>query len=183
MEQTFRELEAQGRETLGREGMAEAAMDFRRQADLRYVGQSHELTLPLTTEALGPAQLDQLLEQFHRTHDRAYGFSAPGEDVELVSVRLSAIGQIAKPALAPLAKATGEATAKEHRPVYFAESEGFSEGFVDCPVYDRYALGAGAVVQGPAIVEEIDSTTVVHPQYRVRVDEVGQMVLTAAEAR
>ena len=179
LEQTFRELEEQGRETLGREGMAEAAMDFRRQADLRYVGQSHELTLPLTTEALGPAQLAQLLEQFHRTHDRAYGFSAPEEDVELVSVRLSAIGQIAKPALAPLAKATGEATAKGRRPVYFAESA----GFVDCPVYDRYALGAGAVVQGPAIVEEIDSTTVVHPQYQVRVDEVGQMVLTATEAR
>ena len=179
LERTFRELEAQGRETLGREGMSEAAMDFRRQADLRYVGQSHELTLPLTAEALGPTQLAQLLEQFHRTHDRAYGFSAPGEDVELVSVRLSAIGQIAKPALAPLAKATGEATAKGQRPVYFAESE----GFVDCPVFDRYALGAGAVVQGPAIVEEIDSTTVVHPQYQVRVDEVGQMVLTAVEAR
>ena len=179
LEQTFRELEAQGRETLGREGMAEAAMEFRRQADLRYVGQSHELTLPLTTEALGPAQLEQLLEQFHRTHDRAYGFSAPGEDVELVSVRLSAIGQIAKPALAPLAKAAGEATAKGQRPVYFAESE----GYVDCPVYDRYALGAGAVVQGPAIVEEIDSTTVLHPHYQVRIDDFGQMVLTAAEAR
>ena len=179
LEQTFRELETQGQETLGREGMPEAAMDFRRQADLRYVGQSHELTLPLTTEALGPAQLAQLLEQFHRTHDRAYGFSAPGEDVELVSVRLSAIGQISKPALAPLAKAAGKATAKGQRPVYFAERE----GFINCPVYDRYALGAGAVVQGPAIVEEIDSTTVVHPRYQVRVDEVGQMVLTAAEAR
>ena len=179
LEQTFRELEAQGRETLGREGMAEAAMEFRRQADLRYVGQSHELTLPLTTEALGPAQLEQLLEQFHRTHDRAYGFSAPGEDVELVSVRLSAIGQIAKPALAPLAKAAKEATAKGQRPVYFAENE----GYVDCPVYDRYALGAGAMVQGPAIVEEIDSTTVVHPQYQVRIDDFGQMVLTAVEAR
>ena len=179
LEQTFRELEAQGRETLGREGMAEAAMEFRRQADLRYVGQSHELTLPLTTEALGPAQLEQLLEQFHRTHDRAYGFSAPGEDVELVSVRLAAIGQIAKPALAPLAKAAGEATAKGQRPVYFAESE----GYVDCPVYDRYALGAGAIVQGPAIIEEIDSTTVLHPHYQVRVDDVGQMVLAAAEER
>lgn len=178
LEQTFRTLEAQGRETLGREGMAEAAMEFRRQVDLRYVGQSHELTLPLAAGALGPAQLAQLLAQFHRTHERAYGFSAPEEDVELVSVRLSAIGQIAKPALAPLAKAAGEATAKGNRPVYFAERE----GFVDCPVYDRYALGAGAVVQGPAIVEEIDSTTVVHPQYQVRVDEVGQMVLTAAEA-
>ena len=64
LEQTFHELEMQGRETLGREGMAEAAMDFRRQVDLRYIGQSHELTLPLTTEALGPAQLAQLLEQF-----------------------------------------------------------------------------------------------------------------------
>lgn len=173
LEQTFCALEEQGRETLRREGMPEAAMAFRRQVDLRYVGQSHELTLPLA----GPAQLTQLLEQFHRTHDRAYGFSAPGEDVELVSVRLAAIGQIAKPALAPLAKAAEEATAKGQRPVYFAESE----GYVNCPVYDRYALGAGARVRGPAIVEEIDSTTVVHPHYQVRVDEVGQMVLTAED--
>lgn len=177
LEQTFRELEAQGREMLGREGMAEAAMDFRRQADLRYVGQSHELTLPLTSQALGAVQLEQLLEQFHHTHNRAYGFSAPGEDVELVSVRLAAIGQIAKPALAPLAKATGATTAKEQRPVYFAESE----GYVDCPVYDRYALGAGAVVRGPAIIEEVDSTTVVHPHYQVCVDDFGLMLLTAVE--
>ena len=177
--QIFADLEAKGRQTLKREGMTEATMEFQRQADLRYVGQSHELTLPLAAEALGPAQLAQLLEQFHRTHERAYGFSAPGEPVELVSLRLAAIGQIAKPALAPLAEAAGEATAKEQRPVYFAESE----GFVDCPVYNRYALGAGAIVRGPAIIEEIDSTTVVHPQYQVRVDEVGQMALTAAEAR
>ena len=118
LEQTFRELEAQGRETLGREGMAEAAMDFRRQAGSALRWQSHGADAAVGTGALGSAQLTQLLEQFHRTHDRAYGFSAPGEDIELVSVRLSAIGQIAKPALAPLAQATGEVTAKGQRPVY-----------------------------------------------------------------
>lgn len=174
LEQTFGELEARGREMLAREGMAEAAMDFRRQAELRYVGQSHELTVALEAGPLDAAQLERMLAMFHREHERAYGFSAPGEEVELVNLRLSAVGEIAKPAMAPIEKAAGEAEAKGQRPVYFAECE----GYVDCPVYDRYGLGAGAVVSGPAIVEEVDSTTTVHPGYRVAVDEFGHMVLT-----
>ena len=175
LEQIFAHLEKDGRQTLQREGMAESAMSFRRQADLRYLGQSHELTVVLGSGALDSTHLAAMLEEFHREHERAYGFSAPEEEVELVNLRLSAVGQIAKPTMAALAPAEGEATAKSTRPVYFAENE----GFVECPIYDRYALGAGAVIAGPAIVEEIDSTTTVHPGYRVQVDAFGHMVLTA----
>ena len=122
--------------------------------------------------------MQQILEQFHREHDRAYGFSAPGEEVELVNLRLAAVGEIAKPKVASIAPAEGEADAKNMRPVYFAESE----GYVECPVYNRHALGAGAVVVGPAIVEEIDSTTMIHPGYQVGVGEYGHMVLTGVVA-
>jgi N-methylhydantoinase A len=58
--------------------------------------------------------------------------------------------------------------------VYFAESD----GYVECPIYDRYRLGPGGVLEGPAIVEEIDSTTVIHPGYQAQVDKFGNLILT-----
>ena len=66
-----------------------------------------------------------------------------------------------------------QAAEKGRRPVYFAERG----GFVSCPVYDRYLLATGAVVEGPAIVEELDSTTVIHPGYRALVDRFGNLLL------
>ena len=67
---------------------------------------------------------------------------------------------------------------KARRPVYFAESG----GYVDCPIYDRYALPAGARLAGPAVVEEFDSTTVVHPGFSVRVDDVGNLIIEREDA-
>ena len=146
------------------EGLGGDAIEFLRQIDLRYVGQSYELTIPAG---------DGLLERFHAEHDRTYGFSAPGEPVEVVSLRLTSVGRIAKPPLRR-ARAGGERPQpKERRPVYFAEAG----DYVDCPIYDRYALPAGATFAGPAIVEEFDSTTVVHPGLRVRVDDVGNLII------
>ena len=110
-----------------------------------------------------------LLERFHAEHERTYGFSAPEEPVEAVSLRLTSVGTIEKPPPRPL-EAGGKAEPKEHRPVYFAESA----GYVDCPIYDRYALPAGATFAGPAVVEELDSTTVLHPGYVLLVDERRQ---------
>ncbi len=138
-------------------------MSFVRKIDLRYVGQSFELTIPAG---------DDLLERFHAEHDRTYGFSAPEEPVEVVSLRLTSVGTIAKPPPRPL-EVEGKPEPKEQRPVYFAESN----GFVDCPIYDRYALAAGATFAGPAVVEEFDSTTVVHPGFAVRVDDTGNLVI------
>jgi len=67
----------------------------------------------------------------------------------------------------------GAAEPKERRPVYFAEVG----AYVDCPIYDRYSLAAGAAFAGPAVVEEFDSTTVVHPGFSVSVDDVGNLII------
>jgi len=159
----FADLEAAGRAELEDEGLVGDAIAFVRQIDLRYVGQSYELTVPAG---------DRLLERFHVEHDRTYGFNAPEEPVEVVSLRLTSIGKIAKPAARRLE--VGECPApKERRPVYFAEAG----DYVDCPIYDRYALPAGARFDGPAIVEEFDSTTVVHPHFAVTVDDVGNLII------
>ncbi len=163
VETTFAEREEAGRLELEREGIAGDAIEFARQIDLRYVGQSYELTIPAG---------DGLLERFHAEHDRTYGFAAPAEPVEVVSLRLTSVGRIAKPPPRPL-ETGGSAEPKERRSVYFAESG----GYVDCPIYDRYALPAEAALVGPAIVEEFDSTTVVHPGYVARVDELGNLLI------
>jgi len=89
-----------------------------------------------------------------------------------VSMRLSSVGRIAKPPARALDR--GDAPGpKERRELYFAEAE----GYVDCPIYDRYALPAGARLAGPAVVEEFDSTTVIHPGFTVSVDETGNLII------
>ena len=176
LEAAFRELEGDGRCTLEREGMSANDMEFRRQVEIRYLGQSHELTLPLSAERMDRAGLDRLLTEFHCEHERIYGFSAPDEPVELVNLVLTAVGRIVKPQLARLEPTRSEigAAQKATRQVYFAEAG----GFVDCPIYDRYALGAGRILLGPAIVEEVDSTTVIHPGFEVRVDDFGNLLVS-----
>ncbi len=159
----FRELEAAGREELEREGVASDRIELVRRLDLRYVGQSFELTIPAG---------DDLAGRFHAEHERTYGFAAPGEPVELVGVRLTAVGRIDKPPPRRL-EPGGAPVEKERRGVYFAEAG----GFVDCPVFDRYLLPAGARLEGPAVVEELDSTTLVHPGFAATVDTFGNLVL------
>jgi N-methylhydantoinase A len=176
VEQVYRELERQGRATLEREGVPAAEMSFLWQVDMRYVGQSYELTLSWPNNRLDAAELAHILEEFQRAHDRAYGFSAPGEPVELVNLRLTAIGKITKPSLRELRPKEEDLRAGllETRPVYFAESG----GYVDCPVYDRYRLSTGHRLNGPAIVVELDSTTVIHPGYQAEVDKFGNLILS-----
>jgi N-methylhydantoinase A len=167
-ERTFAELESAAADELAREGVGRDAIEFQRQLDLRYVGQSFELTIPAG---------DDLATRFHDEHDRTYGFAAPGEPVECVSLRLTSVGRIAKPPLTRLEPgATPEPKAR--RPVYFAEAG----DYVDCPIHDRYALPAGARLQGPAVIEEFDSTTVVHPGFTVRVDDVGNLIIERKSA-
>jgi N-methylhydantoinase A len=159
----FAELEGAGAAEMRSEGVPDDAIEFQRRLDLRYVGQSYELTVPATGD---------LAERFHAEHDRVYGFSAESEPIECVSLRLTTVGRIAKPPPRVLA-ARESAEPKARRDAYFAESG----GYVDCPIFDRYALGAGATLAGPAIVEEFDSTTVVHPGYRLRVDNHGNLII------
>jgi N-methylhydantoinase A len=178
IEAAFAELEAAGAEELEREGVPRDRIEFVRQIDMRYVGQSYELTIPLTDGVLGGSGTRALLEGFHAEHDRVYGFSASAEPTECVSLRLTSVGTIERLPLRALERTGSEATPKGRRPVYFGEAG----GFVDCGLYDRYALPADAVVDGPAIVEELDSTVVVHPGYTLRVSDVGNLVVTRRDA-
>jgi N-methylhydantoinase A len=171
VEAVFAELELTGADELEREGLSRDAIEFTRQIDMRYVGQSYELTIPAPGR-FEAGSVTELLERFHAEHDRSYGFSAPTEPTECVSLRLTAVGRIAKPPLQPVASGSLPSP-KEHRPVYFAESG----DYVDCPIYDRYALPSGVRITGPGIVEEFDSTTVIHPAYAAEIETYGNLII------
>ncbi len=155
-------------------------MSFIRQVDMRYVGQSYELTVPLPNGRLDSVEIEHVLEHFQREHDRAYGFSALKEPAEFVNLRLTAVGNIAKPRLRELIgnKASTSSAQKTTRPVFFAESR----GYISCPIYNRYLLGSESFIEGPAVVEEMDSTTVIHPGYRAKVDRFGNLILCSIGA-
>ena len=94
---SFEHLKAQGEAALTREGIERREIAFVYQADMRYVGQSYELTIPVPDGELGPAAIADVLSRFHEEHERAFGFQADEEPVEFVALRLGAIGKIARP--------------------------------------------------------------------------------------
>jgi N-methylhydantoinase A len=167
------ELETRVASELVADGVSSTDIGFHRFLEMRYVGQSYELPVILPDRA-AEWSVESLEHWFHTEHDRAYGHASPGEAIEIVNIRVAAIGKIPSPELSRLPpQSESQSIPKETRQVYFRESS----GYVDCAIYDRYTLLAGAVVEGPAIIEEMDSTTVLHPAYRAQVDEFGNLVI------
>jgi N-methylhydantoinase A len=171
----FADFAAQGEALLAREGVATAQRRLLRSVDLRYQGQSHELSVAMPSGLLTPQALTQLHEQFHAAHARAYGYDAREDAIELVNIRLTALGVSPKPRLPELPQGSNDPTEarKEQRPVWFSETNGFTP----CPVLDRARLHWGNIVSGPAVIEELDATTLVHPGYQAAVDQYGNLLL------
>ena len=142
-----------------------------RQADLRYRRQAYELTVPIEDGPVTRASLDAAMAAFHAKHELTYGHANRGEPVQLVNLRLSAIGRL--PAMMLAQRGDAAAARTRTRDVWFAGT-----GFTATPVHWRPGLAAGAVVSGPAVVEAVDSTTVVPPGWTARVDDMGFIRLT-----
>jgi N-methylhydantoinase A len=179
-EGALRELEAEGAKQLQAEGISPVRIELRRSADLRYVGQSFELNIGLPAGRFDAQVAADLAEAYHREHERAYGFAAPHEPVELVNVRVSAVGMIDRPRYEqrPRGAAAGREALKGERPVCLSQAD----GYVPCQVWDRYRLGTGSTVAGPAIIEENDATTLVEAGSRATVDHMGNLVIRPAPA-
>jgi len=147
-----------------------------RSADMRYIGQEHAVTVALPGHVFAAGDQEAIKAHFDRTHEIRYGFGAPEEQAEIVSLRTSVAGVLAKPPLAKIERGASEPTSDariEHRSVYFAEAGGFT----DCPVFRRDGLQAGNRIDGPALVEEHASTTVVLTGDRGEVDDFGNLVI------
>jgi N-methylhydantoinase A len=168
-------LQARARDELAAEGFAPDRMVLAVSADLRYRGQAYELTVAAPSGIVDEAWAAELTRRFHEFHHTTYGHSSPGLPVEIVSLRVAASGLVPKPRLHEVEPATAPAVAAltGHRPVWFAAERPVER----CPIYDRYALKAGHRFDGPAVVEEMDSTVVVYPGWGVEVDRFGNLIM------
>ena len=146
-----------------------------RTVDMRYAGQNYELAVPLPDGPVTQKTLDLLAKGFAEAHQRMYGFLADDEPVQLVTFRLEATGLVSKATLKahPLGGPDAGHAIREHRNVWLAESR----DFVSCPVYAREDLKPGNRFSGPAIVEQMDATTVVLPGMTARVDAYLNLIL------
>jgi N-methylhydantoinase A len=170
LERILSDLEVGGREQLGREGVAASAMRFERFLDLRYVGQSYHLTVPLAATDVGRDALDAARRQFDDAHFAAYGYSEPTEPCEVVNARVSAYGEIRGRGLQPGTQSSQRGIQHRTRRTWFEGA-----GFVDCPVHDRARLTEGSLLDGPAVLEDPDATTLVHPDWRCTVLQGGAL--------
>jgi N-methylhydantoinase A len=167
----FAEMEAEGRELLARAGVAPGDITIGRTAEMRYAGQGHEVEAAIPPGALSVESLGAITASFEAAYRALYHRLPQGVPIEALNWRVTVSGPTPQVVLTKRAAGDGAGSAaaaiKRTRRAYFAESN----GFVETPVYDRYALTTGMTLSGPAIVEERESTAVIGPGGRARVDE------------
>jgi N-methylhydantoinase A len=157
------------------EGIEPSRRQLRRSVDMRYAGQNYELTVEAPSGAVTAQSLGQLLDGFAHAHEQMYGYVALEEPVQVVTFRLEASGLAHKVELRaePEQPSHPEAARSAERWAYLPEAGGWT----DCPVYDRSLLRAGFQIAGPAVVEQMDSTTLVLPGQVARVDPYRNLLL------
>jgi N-methylhydantoinase A len=171
------DLEQQASQTLERNAIDPARIRLVRQADIRYVGQSMEVRVQAPSGPIDLGFLSDTIGAFHAAHLRTFGYNYAGQQkVEIVNVCVSGFGMIERPSIPPL-EPRAVTKSKTKRAVYF------NQAFVDTAVYQRTALGPGWRIDGPAIIEEFGSTTVVFPGQYLDVDAYGILIIRPIEGR
>ena len=159
----FQELEEEGREHLSHEGVPEDRMSFQRHVDMRYLGQWRAMSIEVGENI---TSLDEAAASFHEEHGREHNYSRPDAPVEVYRLTVTATGQTPKAEFAEHEQDATPPAPDSERDVVFDEAP----EPIKTPVYDRDKLKAGAVVDGPAIIEQLDSTILVPPGLKAKVD-------------
>jgi N-methylhydantoinase A len=168
----FEDMEAQGKEQLGREGFLGPSVVLNRSADMRYIRQSYELSVPFQGGALTGQDLATITEAFHDLHEKAYGYARETEAVEFVNLRVVALGKLPE---FRVKQKTSE-TCKDPEPIQIRDVT-FGGWPLKTPVYSRDSLPEGVEIQGPAIVEQMDSTIALLPDFRAVSDRFGNLLI------
>ena len=173
VEAAFVTLENRGAAMLDRAGVAPARRRFERSVDARYPRQSHELVISVPPRAVDAAALAEIAAAFHDRHLHTYGHDNRSEPVQIVSVRVTAIGAIAPLVIRDTVARSGTNTIKAKRQVWFRET-----GVIEAAIYDRKRMPAGLEVAGPVVIESLDSTILVPPGWQAKMNEDGFVLLT-----
>ena len=177
--QVFHELDDRARAAFSTEQLSSAAPALQRSVDARYAGQNHELTVEAPAGDFDATALSAVKANFHRAHRELFGYDSPDKPLELVTFRVRARLPVARAqgvdTPSTFTRRVGSLTPAATRKVFFEDS-----GFVDCPIYERDAFQPGDELRGPAIIEQMDCTTVIPPDFKASVDQQFNLLLTLA---
>jgi N-methylhydantoinase A len=183
MTRAFAAMETEARQMLSRAGVPEARWEITRSADCRYPRQAYELTVPVSPGEMTPAIAARLAADFHARHRGTYGHASPDEPVQVVNLRVAAVGKVEGLDLRAPGASGGDSDSRAAAASWPARDAYFKEtGLVRCPVIARAALGRDAAGAGPTIIEAADTTVVVPPGWRWQSDERGFITLERATA-
>ncbi|MFC2163921.1 hydantoinase/oxoprolinase family protein [Acidobacteriota bacterium] len=180
----FDEMETEATSLLQLEHIPEDAIKHVYSLDLRYVKQYHEVNVEVTKDEIAKGNISAMVGRFHPEHNRLFGYSLEeqGTPVELINLRLLSVGQTVKPQFKQeeYDQADPSKALKGRRRVYLPVEERFE----DVPVYDGHKLAFGNKIEGPALIEQVNTTTFVTPDYSVLCDQYGSytMYLKTLEA-
>jgi N-methylhydantoinase A len=176
VEEVFAALAHEGGAMLDRAKVATARRRFERSVDARYARQSYELSVPVPSHPIDAAALVDIAEAFHQRHLRTYGHDNRSEPVQIVSVRLTAIGATPTLTIRDQPEHDGNGAVKSQRQVWFRDT-----GAVKTPIHDRRSMPAGFVAAGPAVIESLESTILVPPGWQAEMNPDGFVVLTCRQ--
>jgi N-methylhydantoinase A len=173
----FREMEEEAAKMLDTEHIPEQSVRFVYSLDMRYLKQYHELNVVISGEEIDHGDTRSIAAKFHPEHSRLYGYSLEKEDtpIELINLRLLSIGRTVKPKFTrqDLDGKEPDKAFKKKRNVYLPQEQSFQE----VPVYDGAKLKYGNKVKGPAVIEQVNTTTLVTPEYNVICDRYGSYTM------
>lgn len=170
---TWKALAREGIDDIKGEGIGEDRIKTVYVADVRYFGEGHEVQVTIPSELSDEQAVAYMWKQFHTVHDETFGFQYEGEqDVELVNLRIQAVGEQHRPEIAVVANDREAADPAQIRKAFWKET-----GWVDCPIFDRQSLAVDQLISGPAIIEEYGSTTVVPKGWTAKGDTFGNLIL------
>ena len=165
------ELEAEATAWFECEAVPPERRGLSRTVDLRYKGQNFELSIPIADGAFDEAACRALIAEFHGAHQVTYGFASPGEPIEFVNMKVKAVGELDRPALPTLGEAEPAQPMARRRALFAGGT------WHETPVYRRDALARDQRLVGPAIIEQLDATTLIHPGDRCTVDGWGNLIV------
>jgi len=170
----WKALETEAIQQFKEEAIEESKVLFSRFADIRYLGQEHTVQVPVPNGEWTEETVAEVVSRFGEAHEQLYTFRLEDTPTEIVNLHLTAFGRVMKPAIKELETGSSKAedALKESRPVYFEEN-----GWLDTKVFYRDRLGKGALLNGPAIIEETSASTVLYPNQSLTVDHFGNLII------
>ncbi len=173
----FKQIEASGREHLEADGFDKDHIDIKRSLEMRYVGQVHECTVEIDNFPINSLTIEEVKEAFHKRHEQLYTYSERHSGVEVVNIESTLYGRIDHPSPPRIAAGGSVPGALKGRRAVIFSADGSP---TDTPIYDGGKLGAGDKLSGPAVIEEVTTTIVVEPGWKVELHEGGSYLIQRA---